>query len=154
MYNPNWPRWIYASCTKFFDAGRDGLKLYFEGTDKGTRRSDADYAEFRMTGPVAREISRGYWEILFEINVIVFSTKDGKDAHKIFKNLGKVATIFAEPVPIFKYGDGEADDSEYLECAILQGGIIVEHYGQFDPELQILEAGVEGEYKLILSVEE
>lgn len=152
--DPNWIRWIFASMSKFFDSKKGQLNLYIEGTDKTGRRKDQEYAEFRMNGPLATEISSHYWRLTFDINVIVYSTKDS-DSHKIFKDIGQVTQMFCGAIPIYKYGTQQGDDGTLLDCALLQmfegdSGIRVNQYGQYDPSLLMLASTVEATYQLTL----
>lgn len=153
--NPNWARWIFASTTTVFEAGRGTLKFYVEGTDMSDRRNQEDYAEFRMNGPFFKEVSRDYWQVDFEINVLVSAVK-GKDFHKIHKHVGTVAGMFVGSLPIRCLGSEPDDDPKtILECAVLDtegrdGGIFIQHFGQFDPTLPIVQATVQGTYRLYL----
>ncbi len=156
MMDKNWPRWVVASVSSFFDARKDTLNLYFEGSDKAGRREQKDYCEFRMNGPFFREVSRDYWQCFFDINILVCSVKDQKDAHRIYRDIGQVTQMFEQSIPIMKFGDGVDDAPQnQLGCAILEndgrnGGVSIQHFGQFDIALSVLQATVEASYLLTL----
>lgn len=156
--NPNWARWVFASVSTYFDANRQGLALYIEGTDKLGRRTDKDYLEFSLNGPYITELSAGFWELLFDVNVLVCSLKDAQDTHRIFNNVGIVTTMFAMQIPIYKLGRNspDPDDQSLIDCALLEtegrnGGVLINHFGQFDPTLPVVQSTVEGSYKLFIT---
>lgn len=159
MMNPNWNRWIFASVSNFFDSLKGSLDMYVEGTDKAGRRQEKDYIEFRLNGPYSTEISRDEWKLVFDVNILVCSIKDTKDIHRIYRNAGIVTSMFRGEIPIYKMGDGPEDNAAVLlGCAVLEtegrgGGIYVDHYGQIDPVLPVLQATVEAGYKMYLETQ-
>lgn len=154
--NQNWARWIFASVSYFFDRQRGSLDMFVEGTDKMGRRQEKDYLEFRLNGPYGTEIARAQWKLVFDVNILVCSIRDQKDIHRIYRNAGIVTSMFKGEIPIYKMGDGSEDNnSVLLGCAVLEtegraGGIYVDHYGQLDPALPVLQATVEAGYKIYL----
>jgi predicted transport protein len=152
MMNHNWARWIFASVSSFFDSKKSTLDMFVEGTDMLGRRKDKDYIEFRMNGPSGTEVSKAYWRLDFEVNVLVCSLKDEKNFHRLLSNIGIVTSMFFGAIPIYKLGSGPDDDpKEMLEdCAVREEEIRVNQYGQFDPALPVLQATVESSYKIYL----
>ena len=157
MFNPDWGRWIFTSAVTHFNSRRVELPLFVEGSDKTGRRRDTDYAEFRLNGPFYKELSKDYWYITIDINVLVITLTDPKDAFKCERNIGKVCRMFDDKFSVFKLGDEPQDTKQFLECAIMEmegltGGIQTFHYGKVDPTVAVVEASVEATYKLYLSV--
>lgn len=158
-FNPNWVRWIQASCAQYFktQADKQTIPIFFEGTDKQDRENTPNYVEFRLNGPFAREESKDYWALIFDINIIICVKTDPKDLYIIQRVSGYVASWFLPSLLIYQLGNGPDDDQSLLGCAILdiqgvQGGIFVEYYGKFDPTLPVQEATVEASYKMILEL--
>lgn len=155
--DPNWSRWIFASITTFFDSKKGNFPLYVEGSDKLGRREEKDYGELRLNGPFATELSMNFWELLFDVNVIISSMKDSTDIHRIYRSIGTVTQMFEKQIQIFRLGNGPRDDQSFLECALLEmegrsGGVLINHFGQFDPSLPVLQASLEGTYKLFITL--
>jgi len=153
--NKNWPRWVFASISKHFDGKRQGLPLFIEGQHRDTR-SLKDFIELRMDGPQFTEISRKYWRLYFEINILVQSTIDDNNYHRIHQNVGIVAAAFSDIV-LFKYGDGPDDDQELWACAHLMQDtrkrqhLDIFHFGQIDKQCKLLQATVEGHYETFVT---
>ena len=154
MLDPNWDRWIFASVSSQFAAvaRAGGVDMFVEGTDMFGRRQDKDYFEFRLDGPNTDEVSRDYWRLDFDVNILVASIKDQKDIHRIYRNVGLAATMFLRALNIYKLGNGIADNpSIVLGCAELTPeGIFVTHHGQLDPTVPVLQATLLASYKLNL----
>lgn len=153
--NKNWPRWIFASVSKHFDAEKNGLKLFIEGQHRDTRE-DKDFLEFRLDGPYITEVSHNYFRLYIEVNVLVQSTKDQTSYHRIHENVGIAAAAFWNGIKVFKYGDGVGDDDSYLGCLRLvtdargKERIQISHFGQIEPKTRLLQATVEGHYEMFL----
>lgn len=153
--NANWPRWIFASVSKHFDARRQGLNLFIEGQHRDTSDAGA-YIELRIDGPEFREDSKGYWRVFSEINVLVSTPLDDTNFHLHQVNIGIVAAAFTT-INIYKYGTGVLDDQSLLGCYQLvhdyigRERLIVSNFGQIDPAVKLLQATVEGHYEMFLS---
>ena len=151
MLNQHWPRWVFASISKHFSDNRQGLPLFIEGQQRDTR-SLKDFIELRLDGPQFTEISRNYWRIYFEVNILVQSTMDDKNYHRIHQNVGIVAAAFTGIV-LYKYGNGSSDDQKAWACANLiqdtakRQHLDIFHFGQIDKQLQLMQATVEGHYE-------
>ena len=155
--NQNWARWSFASISKHFDDNRQGLKLFIEGTHRDTREVE-EYLEFRMDGPTLREVSKGCWKLRIEVNLLVTATIDEEDFHRIHRNAGIAQAAFATGIPAFKYGDGVDDDQSVFGCyQLLQSSstrdfIELNHFGQIDTNIPLLQATVEGHYQMNLDL--
>jgi len=148
--NEHWPRWIFASITKHFDAYKGSYPMYIEGQNRNDRTED-DLFEVRVDGPYFTEVSKGYWHIVVEVSILVQSAiKDG-GFHDIHKMVGKMASAF-QPIRVFRYGTGSDDDGTQLGCLQLiadlsrRERIEISHFGQLQPALRITQATVEGHY--------
>lgn len=152
----NTPRWIFASVSKHFDAHKQTLKLYIEGMHRGTR-DDKDFIELRVDGPYFTELSKGYWRIYSEINVLVQSAMDDTDFHRIWKDIGIVSAAFINLI-VYKYGDGPDDDDSQLGCMKLISSargkerLQVSYFGKIAPSVEIHQATVEGHYEMYLNI--
>ena len=151
--NPNWPRWIFASVSKHF---ADALTpLFIEGQHRDTREFK-DFFEMRVDGPTLREVSKGFWVFRLEINILVQSAMDDKNYHRIHQDVGNAAAAFASAIDVFKKGNSPQDDQSYLGCLqLLQNRetrdfLEINHFGQIDVKTMLMQASVEGHYKMEL----
>lgn len=155
--NPNWPRWIFATVSKHFqDASTAaGIPLFIEGQHRATRKLK-DFFEMRTDGPTLREVSKGCWVLRLEINIIVQSTMDDTNYHRIHQNVGIVAQAFDRAISVFKFGNNPQDDGSFVGCLELiqnresRDFIEINHFGQIDKQTKLMQASVEGHYKMIL----
>lgn len=148
----NLPRWIFASVSKHFDARRQGIPMFIEGQLRKTR-AEEDFIELRVDGPYYTEISKGFWNVYIEINVLVQAAQDQADYHRIHKLVGVVAAAFTQVISILKLGDNVGDDDSLVACLKLLGDkekrerIQISHFGQVEPETGIFQATVEAHYE-------
>jgi len=156
MIDKNWARWVFASASSAFEELRGGLAFFVEGSSKAGRRGESDYVEFRLNGPLFKEVSRDYWQCWFDVSLIVTSMLDSKDAHKLQRDVGVAAAMFRPSIVVRKFGTGPDDDpDEQLGCAELvdgTSGVAVNHFGQWDPTVKATQASVEGTYRLDISL--
>jgi hypothetical protein len=149
--NQSWPRWVFASVSSHFNQHRQGLPMFIEGQHRNTRNMK-DFIELRMDGPQFTEVNRGEWRIYFEVNILIQSTMDNENYHRIHTNVGIVAAAFTDIV-MFKYGNQPGDDNSVWECAkILQDvgkrqHIDIFHFGQIDTQTKLVQSTVEGHYE-------
>lgn len=150
----NWPRWIVASVAQWFDANRQGLPMFMEGEDHLENQSN--YIELRVDGPYVLETSRGFYQMLVEINVFVASAKNSEDLYKIYRDCGTVVACFAGAIGVFKLGDGIDDDQSLLGCLVMvrsgdqREALRVSHFGQVAATTPIMRSSVEGHYHMEL----
>ena len=152
--NPNWSRWIFASISKHFDDCKGDLDLYIEGQYRDLKPAK-DFIELRVDGPFITELTKGEYKLRFEVNVMVQSRMDDINYHRIYTDVGKVSSIFL-PMQVYKYGTGSEDTGESFGCLkLLQSTrtrerIQVNHFGQIEPEVPLVQASVEGHYEITL----
>ena len=152
----NLTRWIIASVSQHFMDRRQGLTVFMEGQVRDTRTLK-DFLELRVDGPSMTELSKGYWRVFIEINVLVQSAQDNADYHRIYESVGIAAAAFTGTLSIYKYGDKAGDDDSLVGCMQLQGDrskterIQISHFGQVEPETGVFQSSVEGHYAVNLS---
>jgi hypothetical protein len=153
--NKEWPRWIFASICKHFDARKQGISMYVEGQ---LRLVDdlQEFFELRIDGPNLTEVSHKYWKLYLEVNVLIQSIKDDADFHRDQRLCGIIASAFTD-IPLFKYGGSSVDDgTESLGClTLLQDArskekITISHFGQIEPNTNLIQSTVEGHYEMFL----
>jgi hypothetical protein len=155
--NENWPRWIFASVSKHFSLNVGDLPIFYEGHKRSAEFLESDLIEFRMDGPYFLLVSRGLWTATIEVNILLQTSIDDNDFHKIHRNVGIVAKAFTDII-IYRYGEGIDDDDSYLSClGLMQSDrkrelLSINHFGQIDPSKQLMQATVEGHYKAELTV--
>lgn len=117
------------------------------------RTSDLkDFFELRVDGPYYTELSKGFWRVYIEINVLIQSAQDKIDRFRIYKTAGVVAAAFERIISIFKYGDEVGDDDSLVGCLKLLGDkearerIQISHFGQVEPQTGISQSTVEAHY--------
>lgn len=157
--NPNWPRWIFATVSKHFTdaAAAVSIPLFIEGQHRNTR-TDKELFELRMDGPTLREVSKGCWILRIEINVLVQSTMDDANYHRIHQNVGIAIAAFDKVIPVYRLGknDPDPDDQSFLGCLQLiqnretHDFLEINHFGQIDIKTKLMQASVEGHYKMLL----
>lgn len=155
MLNANLDRWIFASISKHFNDHKGARTLYVEGMIRDTRLLQ-DFIELRVDGPYYTEVSKKYWKLYIEINVLCQSTKDSKNFHKMRQLTGEVFKMFEPCISVYKYGTGIEDDQSFV--GILQrmdeeasrNNIQVSQFGQVDPVNQLEQSTVEAHYNMLL----
>ena len=153
--NPNWPRWIFATVSKHFtDAAiAANIPLFIEGQHRDTRK-EKELFELRTDGPTLREVSKGCWVLRVEINILVHSTMDDQNYHRIHQNVGIASAAFDKAIAVFKLGknDPDPDDQSFLGCLQLiqnretQDFLEINHFGQIELKSKIVQASVEGHF--------
>lgn len=156
MINENWARWIFASCTTFFDSKKGNLFLRVDAEEEPTPRPE-DYAEMRFNGPFYTEQYRDYWKLEIHINVLIEIVINQTDDQKIFRTVAIVEKMFDRCIPIYKYGDSIVDDRT-IQLGVLtripvgKHDIVTNHFGQITPDMRMLQSTVEGHYITYLHV--
>lgn len=147
----HWPRWFFASVSKHFDALRQGLPMYVEGTDRDTATL-RDFIEFRMDGPRIRERG-GVTRVDVIVNILVQSTMDSRDDHRILKSEGIVLAAFTPTINVFRYGDGSDDDQSLLLCLKERDDIDVRinRFGIVDETVRKMQSTIEGHYRAYIT---
>lgn len=157
MLQQDLERWIFASACKAFDDRKQGAILFFEETNKDDSKiGQDDFAEFRLDGPYFRNPSKDYWIIDCEINIFVTSRMNHKDFHRSRRTLGIFRTAMTD-WEVLRLGDGPDDDQSLVGCMrltpIVSGDreLRVSNFGQIDTKTRLVQACVEGHYRMELS---
>lgn len=162
--NPHWTRWIISSVADHFKvnvATPLSLPFLVEGIDD---RDDSfeqapDRAELRYNGPFTQELSKGYWRIWFDVNILVTSNLDGaaKNRYTLEINLGKFHEYADTCIPIYRYGDpaqaAENDDTllgRLLPRSGRNDSVRSLHFGQVHKTDRIKQAQVDARYYMYL----
>lgn len=110
--NPHWNRWLISSVVDHFItkvATPLSLPLLVEGLDDrdSAFEQSPDRAELRYSGPFTQELSKRYWRIWFDVNILVTSNMDGaeKNRYTLDINTGKFHEFADTCIPIFRHGD-------------------------------------------------
>lgn len=151
----NWPRWIFASFTKHFDSKKQGIKMFVEGSDYDTA-SESNYFEFRANGPYMWEKSKDWWEFQVTINILVVHKRNEKSIHTLYNTIGVVAAAFEKGIGMFRFGDGDDDDSVKFGCMQLctdkDNAIQIDHLGPVNADVKEMQAMVQATYYMQLEV--
>ena len=155
---PEMSRWIFASTSGDFGAlaVTAGIKLYVEGQPRDTNKFPS-FIEFRMDGPDKTELSKGFFELAIEINILVTKGQVDKEYHDIHQLVGTVQDMFKQTISVFRYGDRPNDDDSFVGCLVLQQSlrgrksVETNHFGLINPKDSILQATVEAEYRMQLT---
>lgn len=157
--NPDWQRWITMSLNKAFnDSLSDAdppLFLYIEGTNRRTNEQKT-YAELRIDGPYYTELSKDYWQIDVDIDVLVMNKTNNEDMYAMQRAIGTVLAAFTTDIPVFMYGNGTDDNPmTQLGCFRLlpndEVPIRVTNFGQPKLENREYQATVNAKYRMNLS---
>lgn len=148
-FDPNWTRWIFASCRKYFNDRVGNFKLFYIPTDD--KNGLATYGELRINGPEAKRLSSNEWRLEILINVLISADMNNQDTDLIFKSCGIIQNIMPLDLPILKLGSSNSDDQSQLGCMkALDETIRTSHFGQFDPKVTLLQSTVEANYQIRL----
>ena len=156
--NPNWPRWMFASVADHFKQAADagGLPLLIEGIEDRTSEKirKIDHAELRINGPILNEVSKGYFKIRLDVNILIQSMMTEQNAYKLMQNCG-VMLAACDVIGIFRVGIGPDDDQEQIGCFFLRKELAqpvsVIHFGQLAPDVRIRSAIVSAQFETYLS---
>lgn len=157
----NLSRWIMASLAVYFKVVADNLSLtYFvEGVDERSEDSmRTEHVELRVNGPFVSEISRDYWRVHIDINILLIdymdmSTEGGYDLNQWG---GEFLAAMLDPIPIYRLGSGGDDDDSLVGCLTLRKGssepVRLLHFGQISKEDRIRQAAVDGRFEMYLTM--
>lgn len=158
-FNENWPRWCFASFSKFFDDRRQNLTMYVDGSDRATTGLQ-DFIEFRMDGPRIKQIGRSLVKLEVTVNILVQSQMNDSDIHAMQRTMGIVIAAFEQIVPGFKYGDGVDDDQSQFACFVRESpsgqkigfDVRINNFGIIDPTVRKQQATIEASYSAEIEV--
>lgn len=150
MINQNWNRWIFASLAVYFkDSISDDIVVVIEGQQK---QEEGDHVEFRMNGPDWLRESKTTCRGDVVVNLLVHCVPDASDYHKIYRMVGVVEAAVGMCIPIKKYGNQQDDDENVIigQLILQRNGdkdIDTTHYGQYAPDVPVIESTVEALYR-------
>lgn len=147
MSNPNMPRWVMASMSKYIkdqctdDDTYKVLNPLFEGDDRPKAITDA-FNEWRLLGPVIQSPTRGETIEYYTLDCLVSCDSD-TDAYRILTHAGLVSSLFID-FQIYRFG---LDDS-LVGCITQMGRVDILQYGQLTPKVRVKQASVSAKYCL------
>jgi hypothetical protein len=151
--NENWPRWIMASIAEYFRVAvaTIPLPLLVDGIDeREAEKLHYDHAELRITGPYITELSRNYFRILVDVNVLLTELMDKPNAFDLQTWCGIVAKAMDGPINIYKYGEETGDDGSWVFCLTPLNGRIepnrILHFGQLGRTDRIRQSMIDGHF--------
>jgi hypothetical protein len=165
MAQRDWARWIFASLASYLKevAEEQDLPVLVEHLDERTEAfmRSADRAEIRITGPFTRELSKGYWQVFVDANVLLTSRYDGsqKNGYDILIHAGAFHAAMNLPVGIWNFGSQQGDYVEddpethtFLGCLVPRPGqsVRVLNFGQIDTVEKIKQTEIEARYTMEL----
>jgi len=138
------PKWTLLSIMKHFT---DSITLhtFVEGTERRTE-AQTDYCEIRLDGPDMAEGSKGTFVSNCTVQTLVVTKIDLTNPTKHIENIQQVNEAFANCILLY---------NGTTEVGMLQlnnkEGINIENLGQIDQSLDILQANIVGDYKVIIN---
>lgn len=153
MVLANMPRWIFASVTNHFNTQCSAYPVYIEGFTRRTNKEES-HIEIRVDGPRIIKYPSQYY-FYGEVNLLI-SCLNSENYHKIHEMAGIVAASFVD-ISVYKYGDGVYDTGQYVGCYKLiqknrgHDRVEINHFGIIEPDQSIVQATVEGHYKMFVS---
>ena len=154
----DWPRWVHASIHQHFKTrcenyGTMTFPMFIEGQHRGLSAAK-DFFELRVDGPQLIELSKNYWLIYVEVNVLIQSVLDDSNNHRMLKDCGVVAAAF-DTIQIYKYGNGVNDKpTELFGCLGLRHdrssreSTYIYNLGQVESNTKLLQSVVEGHFQM------
>ena len=151
----NLARWIFQSIAVHFQSTASGLSLpyYVEGIDEmDDDIQRANHVELRITGPIIKEVSNGYFTVDVAVNLLFTRQMDSRDAdvYSLIQWTGEFANVMLDPIPIYKKGTGADDDGSLIGCIDVKKGdnekVRVWHFGRLDKDTRINQSVVDALY--------
>ena len=154
--NTNWAKWVVASVIKYF-SDNISFDVFIEGMDRETSKL-SDFAEIRVDGPKFNELSKNYWKIRIEVNILIHSVMSDTDLYHFYDNIGIVNKAFQNCISVYKRGNNVEDDNSHVGCLKLvidrydRENIVTSNFGQIDKSVKLQQATVEAHYEMYLNV--
>lgn len=147
------PRWLFSSITKHISAAVPNYPIFIEGQHRLIERVAQDHIEIRVDGPYLSELSKGYWRISVEINVIIHSVMNDKNFHRKWVTVGAVVKAM-DTIPVYD------SESKLIGClrrkesprGVRGDWISVNHFGQIEPQTHLEQSSVEAHYMMDLEI--
>lgn len=153
---PYWDQWIYASIANHFDAYRQGVYMYVEGFPRETD-DKSEWFECRIDGPFYDGTTNGQWIVDVEINIAICVVMNN-NAYRPHQLAGIMANAFTFSIPVNRRGDASENpvhDGTLLGCLHLKPGdrerIDKSFFGKVRPDTELMQASLEGHYRMYLS---
>lgn len=162
--NPNWARWIANSLVVYFEAVAEviGVEMLSEGIEERTQAiMKSDRAEFRFNGPFIRQLSKGYFQLDVDTNILLTNLMDGENdnPYNLINWAGAFQQAAEKSIPVYRYGpdtDG-VDDESLVGCLSVRGkkdGSDVYHFGQVSIVDRVRQSAVDTKHWMFLTVTE
>ncbi len=159
MMNPAWTRWINASVAVYMKTVTDTLKipLLFDGIDeREPEKMHYNHAELRIGGPFVKELSKNYWYLQVDINILLTylmqPTED--NVYDLQTWCGVIQEAMDGPIYVYKYGGEPGDDEAYVGCLRPRTGRYetnrVLSFGQISRVDRVRQAMIDARYEMYL----
>ncbi len=128
MINPNIPRWILTSASKYLKqiCTEANLPVMVIGVDdpKPSFMDATDRGEIRITGPFIKKFGSTQHQYMVPINILITSRYDhNKNAYTVEPAIGAIVSAMDDGFGAFKLGNGDDDDeSTQLGCFRVDDG--------------------------------
>lgn len=154
--NKSIPKWVFLSTAKHFTDGITDITTFVEGAEERDLSGQNSWIEIRINGPDMREISKDVLVIENRVNLLVATHFQPTAPAEHINNIGLAVENFTDYC-IYKYGSADSDDrSSYgmMKLLPLNGNEKLEivNMGQIDPNINLLQATVEGHFKMLIGV--
>jgi len=115
-------------------------------------------AEIRINGPFTQEVSKGYFRVWVDVNVLVTSRRDGqKNGYDHLRYVGLFHEAMDDMIPIYMFGNQPGDcvqadptDCDVIGCLSPRDGkndsIRVLSFGQLNSTDAIIQNAVDARY--------
>lgn len=157
MIEPLMGRWVTASIAVLLQSvvtqtellGGLGLQFFVEGVDREKPEwFQQDSAVLRVIGP---KPSIGSGTITYRFEVMVMLTDLVNDTENGFKNhdrLGTIANRLCNPIPVFAYGDGDAQVGCLDIDSKAKDFIRIVQFGKIDKDNEVVQGAVIASYEI------
>jgi hypothetical protein len=161
MAQKDWARWIFASVANYLKqvALEQNLPILVEHLDERTESfmRSTDRAEIRITGPFTQELSKNYFRVYVDVNVLLTSRYDGdsKNAYGILIYAGTFHEAMDMPIGVWNYGgepgdyvEGQPEMQKFLGCLKPRPGqdVRVMNFGQTDLVEKLKQTEIDARY--------
>ena len=152
--NDNWTTWIFASVCKHFDSHSNDLYLHIDGTARKTG-DHANVIELRLNGPIMRELSKNYYQIDAEVNLLIQTAVKHANIYQHRRNLGIAEAACTRYIYLYQIGSESGATGNMFGCLTLvntprNNGIETKDYGIVRPQVDLQQATVEATYRTYL----
>ena len=148
------PRWVTASVAELVRpiATDLGLTFFVEGVDQETPAwFQTDSLVLRVTGPVVETNSAS--ETLYRFEVMTMLTDllhGGENGYQNHDRLGTIANALCGVIPIFKYGDGDAQVGCLTADRKAREFLRLVQFGKLDQHSEVVQGAVVVKYEICL----